>query len=169
MTESPSRLRNLPGSRQTTTMGESKTTRFPEFFLGVTTKSHICLGHKGHLLGLKNTFIFRVLFQVFGLKPRNCSWVFLVSKVQRAEKLHTKNSSVSLRRPNVTPLVNDHIAGWKSSPFFNRKYIDSIRVHVSASYVSLPECTAKGENPPTTLDPNMDIHGWYGILLTHGP
>ncbi len=37
------------------------------------------------------------------------------------------------------PLVNDHIASWNDIPIFNRKYIDSIRVHFPASYVSLPE------------------------------
>ena len=28
------------------------------------------------------------------------------------------------------------------SPFENRKYIDSIRIHVPASHVRLPECTS---------------------------
>ncbi len=42
----------------------------------------------------------------------------------------------------VPGLVNDHIASWlEYPPFFNRKYIDSIRGrHFPASYVRLREC-----------------------------
>ena len=36
----------------------------------------------------------------------------------------------TLKKTKVT-LVNDHIAGWNDIPIFNRKYIGSIRVHVS--------------------------------------
>ena len=52
-------------------------------------------------------------------------------------------STANLLRPSVRvegyPLVNErNIAGWKIT-IFNRKYVDSFRLHFPASYVSLPE------------------------------
>ena len=66
------------------------------------------------------------------------AWPSPFWRLKRRQQLPCKAQGIP-RLPG--PLVSPNIAGWNISPFFHRKYIDSIRVHFPASYVSLPEGT----------------------------
>ena len=67
------------------------------------------------------------------------SWVCGPSMTKRPWRYRKNNLEAMKFRANY-PLVNRFFAGCKIT-IFNRNYIDSIRVHFPASYVSLPECT----------------------------
>ncbi len=60
----------------------------------------------------------------------------------------------------------DKEAGWKITHFFNWRYIDSIRSHFPASYVScLPECIQRSCSSSAfryfQLIPFLGVGGWY--------